>query len=204
MKVTDFLLKRPTSVANLIGFSYLLIGPMILLIPSDVFTLYPWTRIYTDWMGSVVPVIDRVAAYGYADTDRLRFYLAYVWTCMPVLIWRVWGFHLGYNKPYAWGPDAASFWTRWVLCLLFVAFVLFFIWYWPNFPLNEREILGPLEQPHDKRKGLFASTPALILASPLWAIGFASFVDILWIECKNASRLLASDNTCESGESSKE
>lgn len=193
MNVTEFLFKRPAGLGTLIGFGYLLIGPMILVIPPDVFSLYPGTQIYTDWMGKTVPMIDRVVAYGYADTDRLRFYLAYVWTCMPVLTWRAWRFHHRYNKPYAWGPDAASFWARWVLCLLFVALVFFCIWYWPNFPVDGREIFGPLEQSYDKRKGLFASTLSLVLASPLWALGFASFVDILWIECKNLLRRVASE-----------
>lgn len=64
---------------------FALISPAIFIIPADVFTQYPWARGYTNFIASIVPMIDRTA-HLHPQPDKFRAFYAYAWTCMPLLL----------------------------------------------------------------------------------------------------------------------
>lgn len=169
----------------IVAIAYVLISPMALLMPSDVFTLYPWTKGFTDALASVVPMINRVVAYGHPHPDKLRCFLAYAWCCVPVLMLLLYRSTYKYNKPHAWGSGPLGFWGRWLLVYTYAAALLFLLWYWPNFPGFGRELLAPIARPHDERRQLLWSATSLFLYAPLWVVGVAGLVEGLRCEFLN-------------------
>ena len=64
---------------------FVLISPVIFFIPNDVFTLYPWVQGYTDFVASLVPMIDRTA-HLHPQPDKFRAFHAYAWSWFPIFI----------------------------------------------------------------------------------------------------------------------
>lgn len=62
---------------------FLVISPMALLIPNDVFTQYPWASTYTDWLAQWIPMINR-AAHLHPQPDKFRVFFAYAWSWLPL------------------------------------------------------------------------------------------------------------------------
>lgn len=177
--------QRPLPLPWVFVIAYLLISPMALLIPSDVFARFPWTRTFTDTVAAWVPMIDRVVAYGHPHPDKLRCFLAYAWSCVPVLVWLIYGTQNKYNKPQAWGPGPFEFWLRWLPATGLVLGLLWGMAYWPNFPVGGKEMLDPIVRPHDERRQLFWSTTSLFLYIPLGICLYAGIVDVLRCELAN-------------------
>jgi hypothetical protein len=177
--------QRPLPLFWIVAIAYALIGPMALLIPADVFILYPWTSDFTDAIASVIPMINRVVVYGHPHPEKLRCFLAYAWCCVPVLMWVQHRYHEKYNKPLAGGPGIFGFWIRWTAAITLVVGICFLIWYWPNFPGAGKGVLAPIARPHDERRQLVWSTTSLFLCTPLWLIGFVSMFDFFRCELLN-------------------
>lgn len=178
-------MQRPLPLSWIVVIAYVLISPMALLIPADVFTLYPWTKSFTDTVASAVPMINRVVAYGHPYPDKLRCFLAYVWCCVPVLVWTQHRYHEKYNKPFAWGNGSVEFWFRWVAACTFGVVAFLLLWYWPNFPGTGKEMLAPIARPHDERRQLFWSTASLFLYTPLWISCLANIPSVMYCELLN-------------------
>jgi hypothetical protein len=165
-------------------FSYALISPMALM-PADVLTRYPAIRAWVRGVESVVPMIDRVAAYGYPYPEKLSCFLAYAWCCIPVLLFLGYRMAEPYNKPFAWGSTARMFWCRWIGAQAFCWAMILGFWYWPNLLFSTAGMLDPITILNDKRRGLLSSTPSLILYTPLWIFAVANGVDALRCEFLN-------------------
>jgi hypothetical protein len=169
-----------------LAIAYMLISPMALLIPIDVFARYPWTRDFTDAVSQIVPMIERVVVYGHPHPDQLRCFLAYVWCCIPLVGVVFYRSQESNNKPQAWGPGISDFWVKWFCVLLFAFLIFFFLWYVPNLPFFGMKLLDPISIPYDGRKKLFWSTTSLFVYTPLWACAFAWALDLLRCELLNA------------------
>lgn len=177
--------QRPLPLLWIVVIAYVLISPMALLIPADVFVLYPWTSGFTDAIASVVPMINRVVVYGHPHLEKLRCFLAYTWCCVPVLMWVQHRYHEKYNQPLAGGGGVFGFWIRWSAAITLAVGICFLIWYWPNFPGVGKRVLASIARPHDERRQLVWSTTSLFFYTPLWLIGFVSMFDFLRCELIN-------------------
>ena len=169
--------QRPLPPLWIVVIAYVLISPMTLLIPVNVFALYPWTEGFTDAVATVIPMIDRVVAYGHPHSDKLRCFLAYAWCCVPVLVWLLYRAADDYNKPLAWGEGWLDFWARWIAMVALIACLAFLTWYWPNFPGAGKDVFGPIARPHDERRQLLWSSTSLLIYTPIWITCFAGLID---------------------------
>ncbi len=181
--VKRLLTERPLPLLWTVAIAYLLIAPMALLIPPDVFARYPWTRGFTDFMAGIVPMIDRVVVYGHPHSDKLRCFLAFAWAMVPLLAWANHRESEKNNNPLKWGTGL-GFWCMRAGSLLCATGVLFLAWYWPNFPIGGKDVLGVLERPYDERRTLLWSTPALFAYTPIWLLSCVAFVDFVRIEIR--------------------
>lgn len=185
IKLRLILTQRPIPLLWVVVIAYALISPMALLIPVDVFARYPWTRDFTNAVAVLMPMIDRVVAYGHPYPDKLRCFLAYAWCCVPVLMWLQHRANEQRNKPLSWGPGAIEILGRSSLAIVLLLFLAFLIWYWPNFPVGEKEMLTPIALPHDERRQLLWSTSSLFLYAPIWFTCFAGLLDPMRCELLN-------------------
>lgn len=64
---------------------FILISPAIFIIPPDVFTQYPWARGCTDFVASLVPMINRTA-HLHPQPDKFRAFYAWAWTWLPLCL----------------------------------------------------------------------------------------------------------------------
>jgi len=178
--------QRPAPPIWAVVISYLLISPVALLTPADVFVQFPGTRGFTDALAAWFPMINRVVAYGHPHPDKLRFVLAYAWCCVPVLVWLLWGTQNKFNKRKYLELGAFDFWAHWVLAVGLFLPILWAIGYWPNFPWSGREFFGPIVQPHDARRHLFWSTGSLVFYVPGGVFLYAGTFDFVRVQFLNS------------------
>ena len=68
---------------------FVVISPAAFLIPNDVFSQYPWTRTYAEWLAKGIPMIDR-AAHMHPHPEKFKVFFAYAWSLLPfALFWTI-------------------------------------------------------------------------------------------------------------------
>lgn len=162
---------------------FLLISPAVFVIPVDVFTQYPWARGYTDFMASIVPMIDRTA-HLHPHPDKFRVFYAYAWSWLPALCglnWWVMGLIPEKMDAY-WESQKNRQITMFFLHLMMI-FGFYLIFFAPGDKVIDTALLARA----DRRYGLYKTDFAL-----LWSAPFAIFyiASMLVLQAKHFTRVV--------------
>lgn len=166
---------------------YLLLMPVILITPVSVFRDYPFAPMFTDWVATLVPMIDRITAYRNPSPDFLRFVWAFSWVSLPVLIFVVYPY--AKREPRKKIPSKVSPLVLELNGLLMLFILFMFIWFWPNTSLINKEVLGSLDPHWDVRRFFFSTRISIAICTPLIMLGLAYLVAEFIFAMKRVSDL---------------
>lgn len=157
-------IKHPIRLS--LGIGYAVLTPAAFFIPVNIFDLAPWTHTFTDVMAWLVPMINRVVAYGNPYPDKLRFFLALAWLLMPLLFFILWGNGLQAARKARQkkrGPGNTI-----VLAIPLMIGLLYVVWYWPSFDMFGPAFPTSLYSQWDGRRRMFFDDLQLSIWTPLW------------------------------------
>jgi hypothetical protein len=173
--------------------SYALISPVALLVPSTVFTDFPMTRGFTDFMAEWIPMINRVTKYRHSNTDVLRFICAYSWLVVPILLissWKVINFDAEFQLKDSTIPIAREM----IGVTFFAIFFFFCIWFWPNLNFFDKPFLGKINPQYDARQMFFKSGFSMAIYMPLIQFSVAVMLVVPCTTIRRYFRLQSSKN----------
>lgn len=150
--------------ALLLAILIVVLGVPVLFIPDDILRTSSTARVFTDSVASVVPMIDRAAAYS-AVPDVLRFYFACLWSLYPLfvaggvlLVWL--------TRSRAATPTPAPMSTSKLVILAAAALLLLYMVLAQPFPRGRL-----LRAAFGSRLGLFFSGPLHVLGATFCSWG---------------------------------
>jgi hypothetical protein len=167
---------------------FVLISPAIYIIPADVFTQYPWTREYTDFIASIVPMINRTA-HLHPQPDKFRAFYAYAWSWLPLFALLN---HIDFKTRREIGfkiPNPSPIKSLLVIALCFWGVYLFY------FAPGDGGFTLKLMTFTDPRAKYFRSDYLILFSGPIVTYGFIllvtgcrEFTYMLFKEMKNFSK----------------
>jgi len=145
---------------------FVVISPAAFLIPNDVFSQYPWTRTYAEWLAKGIPMIDR-AAHLHPHPEKFKAFFAYAWSWLPFgLAWA-----LTQRQPLLEGLKGMQ--KEPSFGLIFIALLTAFsIWVVVVAPGQSLFDLGPISRTETRARFYFSNF-SLAWSAPFQVIGIA-------------------------------
>jgi len=148
---------------------FVVISPAAFLIPNDVFSQYPWTRTYAEWLAKGIPMIDR-AAHLHPHPEKFKVFFAYAWSCMPVFLVVTWFGDAPRMKAALLDlADRKPGLT--VLLFLTLVFALWNVIYVPGQMLGSLQDMSQLMNRQEARSRLYSSDTSLFLYGVIQTCG---------------------------------